>query len=227
MQDVSKGEGRTVLFVSHNMGAIANLCTRCISLENGSIFEDGSTSEVISNYLDRNHKESLPRINNVKLANGLIEISDFTLKQGDEENSIICQGAPFECQFSVINHLEFSCSLEFNVEIKSGDGEPVTCFGNQFQNQMISVFSKKRKQINVTINETLFKKGIYYISLYFKVVCGNDIFDRYIEDALKFEVNNASPIYYVDKNRQWKLFPEERQHGYLGLKIDRLVQKEV
>lgn len=37
MQDVSKGEGRTVLFVSHNMGSMQQLCTKGILLDNGCI----------------------------------------------------------------------------------------------------------------------------------------------------------------------------------------------
>jgi len=51
MGDVSKGEGRTVLFVSHNMGAIKNFCTKTILLNNGQIFEYGKTDAVINKYL--------------------------------------------------------------------------------------------------------------------------------------------------------------------------------
>lgn len=51
MQDVSKGEGRTVLFVSHNMTSIKNLCTNGIMLENGSIKEFGKIDYVIDKYL--------------------------------------------------------------------------------------------------------------------------------------------------------------------------------
>ena len=50
MEDVAKG-GRTVLFVSHNMGMINSLCERCILLESGRIVQDGETSLVISKYL--------------------------------------------------------------------------------------------------------------------------------------------------------------------------------
>ena len=50
MEDVAKG-GRTVLFVSHNMGMINSLCGRCILLESGKIVEDGETSSVISKYV--------------------------------------------------------------------------------------------------------------------------------------------------------------------------------
>jgi len=50
MEDVSKKEGRTVLFVSHNMSMITSLCSRCILLDNGNIIKDGSTSDVIMYY---------------------------------------------------------------------------------------------------------------------------------------------------------------------------------
>lgn len=50
MQDVSKGEGRTVLFVSHNMGSMQRLCTRGVLLENGTIKYMGSISDTIRTY---------------------------------------------------------------------------------------------------------------------------------------------------------------------------------
>jgi len=54
MQDVSKGEGRTVLFVSHNMDSIQNLCTMGVLLENGSIVKSGNIESVVSFYMTRN-----------------------------------------------------------------------------------------------------------------------------------------------------------------------------
>ena len=52
MQDVSKGEGRTVLFVSHNMAAVRSLCTKGILLENGTIKFKGSIEKTIDCYLN-------------------------------------------------------------------------------------------------------------------------------------------------------------------------------
>lgn len=51
MQDVSQREGRTVLFVSHNMAAVKSLCTRAICLEKGHIVADGDTDAVLRRYL--------------------------------------------------------------------------------------------------------------------------------------------------------------------------------
>jgi len=50
MGEVSKGEGRTVLFVSHNMQSIINLCNNSILLQNGSIKALGNTHEIVLQY---------------------------------------------------------------------------------------------------------------------------------------------------------------------------------
>jgi lipopolysaccharide transport system ATP-binding protein len=50
MGDVAR-EGRTVLFISHNVGAIERLCTRCVLIEGGKLVAEGSTVEVIKKYL--------------------------------------------------------------------------------------------------------------------------------------------------------------------------------
>ncbi|MER2998302.1 ABC transporter ATP-binding protein [Pontibacter populi] len=51
MQDVSKGENRTVLFVSHNMGAVKELCNRGLLLENGCVKFLGDINDVVNRYL--------------------------------------------------------------------------------------------------------------------------------------------------------------------------------
>jgi len=51
MREVSQEEGRTVIFVSHNMDAIRNLCTRAMLLHEGKVLMDGSTDETIGKYL--------------------------------------------------------------------------------------------------------------------------------------------------------------------------------
>ncbi|MEO6632222.1 MAG: hypothetical protein ABIN13_10885, partial [Mucilaginibacter sp.] len=62
MGDVSKGQGRTVLFVSHNLGSVRNLCTSAILLDKGSIVMNDTTQRVINHYhntgLDSGSKEA-------------------------------------------------------------------------------------------------------------------------------------------------------------------------
>jgi lipopolysaccharide transport system ATP-binding protein len=68
MGDVSKSEGRTVLFVSHNMGSIKDICNTTILLNNGTIAEQGNTINVINKYLKgtySNNKQKLSFIGNL------------------------------------------------------------------------------------------------------------------------------------------------------------------
>jgi lipopolysaccharide transport system ATP-binding protein len=51
MNEVSKKEGRTILFVSHNMAAVEHLCTRALLLNEGRMVRQGHVSEVVSEYL--------------------------------------------------------------------------------------------------------------------------------------------------------------------------------
>ena len=58
MGDVSKGEGRTVLFVSHDLNAVSQLCNNGILLNQGSMQYQGNIREVVSNYLDNDNDEA-------------------------------------------------------------------------------------------------------------------------------------------------------------------------
>jgi lipopolysaccharide transport system ATP-binding protein len=55
IDEVSRREGRTVLFVSHNLSTVEKLCQRCIWLDRGAIRESGSAAAVIKGYLSFSH----------------------------------------------------------------------------------------------------------------------------------------------------------------------------
>ena len=74
MQDVSRGGGRTVLFVSHNMALIQNICQNVLLLQNGKIKNVGNVNNIIRKYLmsedaDSKRKIESKLINSVKLKN--------------------------------------------------------------------------------------------------------------------------------------------------------------
>jgi lipopolysaccharide transport system ATP-binding protein len=52
MSNVSKSQGRTILYVSHNMNTIRQLCDRCIVLDHGKLIYDGEVEEAIGRYMD-------------------------------------------------------------------------------------------------------------------------------------------------------------------------------
>jgi len=57
MEEVSSGEGRTILFVSHNMPAVQRFCSKVLHLEHGQVVDYGPTSEVVARYLQINQSE--------------------------------------------------------------------------------------------------------------------------------------------------------------------------
>lgn len=105
MQDVSQSEGRTVLFVSHNMASIGSLCKSCVILENGSIKYIGQTDDAISLYRKSNASYSIREFD-FKSFDRLkkdILISDFYLTNDKGERTNI---------FGFDDRLHFICSIK-------------------------------------------------------------------------------------------------------------------
>ena len=90
MQDVSKGEGRTVLFVSHNMGAVKKLCKRGIVLNQGQVAFDGGTEEAINRYTEKNLPTNNKQIkDNIRSKIGELSISKIIFNGTSATRSLI------------------------------------------------------------------------------------------------------------------------------------------
>ena len=133
-------KGRTVLFVSHNMGAVENLCSKCIHLESGIIENIGITSNVIEKYLSMaNRKRNVINLSERidREGNGKVRLVDIQLLDDKEQR---------------INSVNMGQS--FYVEIvTSGRLKKAIIgilFGNSFREQIIRGFT--REQIKQTIN---------------------------------------------------------------------------
>jgi len=87
MQDVARGEGRTVLFVSHNMTAIQALCTKTVVLENGSTVFNGAVNAGIDFYLKSNVFTETTIKSGIKYINNELIINQITID--DKESNII------------------------------------------------------------------------------------------------------------------------------------------
>jgi len=105
MEDVASG-GRSVLFVSHNMGAIARLCTRAISLHRGRVARVGQPAEVVQAYLDGGTSgEAVGEIVDVNM--GPLTLQRLAVQQHGRTGSGIIDGSqPFSVDF------EFSLDKE-------------------------------------------------------------------------------------------------------------------
>ncbi len=131
MQDISQGEGRTVLFVSHNMAAVKSLCTRAIVLENGiSVFE-GGTDEAVEFYLKDNANISeLSFVNKVQTdTSDILKVS--VLDEDNENKNVFGFDGIIQLQFKIYLTKEYvkSAVLGFNVVNENA----VKVFSSQFE----------------------------------------------------------------------------------------------
>jgi lipopolysaccharide transport system ATP-binding protein len=86
MEDVSKG-GRTVLFVSHNMGAISRLCSRAVLLRQGSVEADGTPADVIARYLSSVYESGATRewpLNDAAPGNEIVRLRAVRILVNDQ-----------------------------------------------------------------------------------------------------------------------------------------------
>jgi len=83
MKDISGNDGRTVLFVSHNMAAVKSLCTRGIVLENGTSVFEGTAEECVGYYL----KDGKGELNNQRKYDDIKKDGVFNLKEISVRNS--------------------------------------------------------------------------------------------------------------------------------------------
>ena len=84
MQEVSQGEGRTVLFVSHNMASIEKLCTTGIMLENGQIKKTGDVHDVVDCYLRDNEAGIIERQGSGAMRFDEYSLNKDIIKMGDD-----------------------------------------------------------------------------------------------------------------------------------------------
>jgi lipopolysaccharide transport system ATP-binding protein len=101
MQDVSRSDGRTVLFVSHNMAAVQNLCARGVILADGQLFYDGDINSVIDKYLH--------------MSNGL----NFKSVEIDDKLSSSSKLAQFLSVEILNDHVYFNDDLIIGMKIKA------------------------------------------------------------------------------------------------------------
>ncbi|MBQ7623592.1 MAG: ABC transporter ATP-binding protein [Bacteroidales bacterium] len=113
MREISSQEGRTVLFVSHNMTSIRNLCQSGIVLENGMVSFSGTAEQAVSKYLSINQDENTQKLRDRtdRIGNGRIRVTDIVLKNKDGEVVVdTFAGDPLTIEF----HLETRGEVDFS-----------------------------------------------------------------------------------------------------------------
>jgi lipopolysaccharide transport system ATP-binding protein len=116
MQDVSKGEGRTVLFVSHNMGSIKMLCNRGILLKYGSVDFTGDIDSTVDTYLKTNLFQSVNLIDTINKHSNILKIESFRIN-GATSNEIFLEQKELEINVELEIKLLFSSRVEMEATL--------------------------------------------------------------------------------------------------------------
>ncbi|MFA5973132.1 MAG: ABC transporter ATP-binding protein [Lentimicrobiaceae bacterium] len=182
MQDVSRNYGRTVLFVSHNMGAIKELCTEGVLINNGLIHYQGSIESTINLYLNKD--ENLNKINNEMILKKFgIQIIGIQKEQnGHHTNSVFFnEGFSITIQFKNIisNNLHSDVVIQITNEI----GQVITSINSAEEGFKANNYNGYFKIILETQFMRLYP-GKYYINLMFV----SSVVSEIIEQIDTFEI---------------------------------------
>ena len=128
MKDVSTNDGRTVLFVSHNMASIKQLCTRCVLLDKGTIIYDGDPKGCIEKYNSKptNHNyEKLVKL--FKMNNNNIKINSFKINE-IEENNIHLSSKQTELNIKISLSLKEDLKIELESMFYDSNNNPIAFY---------------------------------------------------------------------------------------------------
>lgn len=192
MGEVSKGEGRTVLFVSHNLIAVKQLCGRGIVLTNGALFFSGSSEEAVQNYLSESSKEKGITCQKYDVDNypggELAELLEYSLL--NSENKKIDKFNLYE---------EAKIEIVFKVKRKGYFSFPNIHFFNQQDQFLFVVHTSDTIKINdigtykttFTIDANTFNNGIFKVGI--ALICYPSAYVQfYINPAITFEVEESN-----------------------------------
>jgi len=192
MQEVSKGEGRTVLFVSHNMTSVKSLCNKGLVINNGEITHQGSQNSAIEHYqhLNIGNQEN---IINYSIGNENIKITKFKISPKSGSLITINSGINFELSFY---NFKENINLDITFELRTLDDTVVF-------HQGIIISSKKDSQKGTYIVKGSIEKQILNADTYnLKIIFGEN--QRYelfsIENIQTFEVENDINSSNLKKN---------------------------
>lgn len=167
MQDVSKGEGRTVLFVSHNMAAVRSLCKKGIVMKNGSIDSIGDITSAIERYLKNNDDaENVNIIDSVKCLKSTLHIESVEINETSKTHSIIRNGQE-KLKVRITGTLDEALDYDLMLILKNEIGMPYATYAPGHYRGEIQHLENGKFVIERIINlPMILAKGILKVDLY-------------------------------------------------------------
>lgn len=194
MQDVASGQGRTVLFVSHNMNSVRQLCNNGIVLENGQIAKTGTADECVDFYMDANISALVTEASAPDFKKGYSRYTDFEFTKVRLANPSpqLATEEPLELELAFERKNLNIESVQFCVRVVN---QADVCVSVAYTPSVTLPTGKTEGRVRVTIPNLNLALGAYKLDLR---ICQYD-FTAVARDyanilgALSFEVKYVDP----------------------------------
>ncbi len=165
MQDVSRGEGRTVLFVSHNMASIRQLCNKGVMLSNGMVSFIGGVDECVDYYVGNNYqKTNAIYFDDLNTAPGNDKIRIRSMEVSPIEGNAITIDTDIHVALQFYNYLPNTMS---DVTFELRTTSDIVVF-HRWCNFSLNRDSKVGEQkVEFDIPKNLLNAGKYYFRIFF------------------------------------------------------------
>lgn len=202
MENISKSEGRTVLFVSHNMSVVNSLCSRGIVLSGGSVIFDGKVSDAVDNYINQNAKRAQYVNPNQDGINSFRKI-EILNKFGEPSTN------------QQFDH-EINVSIELHAQVMNGTHVSFSLYDSK-QNIVLSTLTPINPTINgikkfvATIPARTLMPGSYYLNFNMHIPnveifdsCSDHLFLHVEDTGSEFSMFNLTKFGSVYVPIEWK-----------------------
>ena len=166
MQDISHGEGRTVLFVSHNMASIRQLCKTGVLLENGTMRMTGNIEEVVDTYMQDYIRVGTCLLDSISYQAKYIKIHKV-LVNGSDNNHIHLTQQKHSLELSIEGQLIVSQYIAIEMKLYDINKIPLAVYSPSHYFGYTKLYNTGVVSIEETIElpENM-NNGIYYVSFY-------------------------------------------------------------
>jgi len=184
-------EGRTIVFVSHQLGAVSALCTKCMWLECGQLVTAGCTSSILQNYLSAMAGRTQGAKAYIDLRNRVrprqfeqkVRFTEIELmnQEGDTTYSFGC-GNPITIHLTMESQISFEHFI-VGFSVRTSEGVVLYTSASDDDGSITSI-RPGVVRMSCTMNPNYLKPGMYYLQI------GNEVgtTQDFIEEAISFEI---------------------------------------
>lgn len=212
MKGVSQAEGRTVLFVSHNMETIKKLCPSSILMKNGQILSQGESEPIISQYITANYQKTINgRIPETAstYCTGQVKFTHISIlnSNGKESSTWFC-GKPFIIKARLKVFEKLIGKIVVNMVLSNDSDTRLINLNSDFS---MNELDEGNYEIEIFFDDIL-TPNKYYVSLGIHDMTTGGLSLDWVENIISFEVYADKTVYpfniglgFMNKNNALKI----------------------